>query len=117
MDSALTELFLAHRVSILRRIAADFSLDESVILSRYANPDPIKMICTWRSNRGGLCSSPAMCGFSVCTKHHGKAPPKEKRVAMVHNHKIGETPHTVCMLCEMFGNPLDPNRPELEIVS
>ena len=117
MDSALTTMFLGHRVEVLKRIASDFKLDESALLAKYADPAPINMICTWKSNRGTLCTNHAMCGFAMCNKHHGKkVTTKRKRIVMVHNHKIGETPQSVCELCEMFGNPLDPIRPELEIM-
>lgn len=116
MDTALTNVFLAHRVEVLKKIAADFSLDEKTLLSRYGQPDEIKMICIWKSNRGGLCKNPAMCGYSMCTRHYGKAAPKQKRVVMVHTHKIGQAPDGMCMLCEMYGDPLDANRPVLEMM-
>ena len=116
MDSLLTQLFLDHRVEILKRIATDFKIDESSILSKYAEPDHIKMICTWKTNRGAMCTNPTMCGFSVCQKHHGKPPPKRKRIPMFHNHKVGETPSVPCVLCETFGDQLDTALPELEIM-
>lgn len=117
MDAALTSMFMGHRVDIIKRIAIEFKLDESELLKKYAEPEPIKMICIWKSNRGTMCTNPSMNGFTTCHRHHGKkVTTKRKRIAMVHNHKIGEEPHTVCVLCETFGNPLDPVRPELEIM-
>ena len=116
MDSALTALFLDHRVEILKRISHEFKLDESELLAKYSEPDPIKMICTWKTNRGSLCKSAAAIGYSMRIKHIGKSPPKRKRVHLMHTHKIGETPDTICTLCELYGDPLDPVRLELEIV-
>ena len=116
MDIDLTHIFLAHRVEVLKKIAIDFSLDEKALLTRYSQPDEIKMICMWKSNRGGLCKNPTICGFSMCTRHYGKATPKQKRITLFHTHKIGETPDSPCFLCDMYGDPLDANRPALEIM-
>jgi hypothetical protein len=78
--------------------------------------------CKGITGKGTPCRNKAIPNEEYCRLHHGRPTRQEKRVPKErvnkskkktriqpeHNHRIGETPHTLCPLCATHGDVLDP---------
>ena len=129
---------------VLARVAADYKLDHSELISRYLSgpppaslpqPKPHVALCTARTAKGAPCKYKPQRGSCVCKIHASKseapepeapepplkakkkkAPKKVKAPAPEHTHALTEdlSPDNVCQLCDTHGSVLDPGMPEAE---
>lgn len=73
-----------------------------------------KKVCSGLNMRGNPCKRKCVDGETWCDRHDPSLPVKEnkskgksKKVAPVHNHKVGEEALVPCELCETHGDMFD----------